>query len=1097
MDIAAWLRELGLEQYIQAFADNDVDARTLRMLTESDLAAIGVVSIGHKRKLAAAIAMLRDGLAEPSRDAAPIADVDVDAEHRQLSVLYCDMVDSTPLSQQLDPEEYREVIRSFHQTCVRTVVEYDGWVANFIGDCVLAYFGWPRAHEDDPERAVRTGLALVQAVTDSGVQVRVGIATGSVVVGDLIREGPAQEQSAVGVTPNMGARLQALAAPGQVVIDELTRRLAPAFAVQPLPAQALKGIAGPVAAYAVSGERATDSRFDARKGHDLTPMVGRDQELALLMERWAQAQDGEGMAVLLVGEAGIGKSRLTRALLDACAAQAHCVRWQCSPYHTGSALWPVVQRLSRAAGLQTEDSTEAALDKLEAAVGEREALAVYATMLGLNGAQRYGPLEMTPQMLRERTLEVLVERLFEMAEERPLLLVLEDAHWIDPTTAELLERCLERVDQARVLIVITSRSDNQPMLAAHPCVTRLSLNRLGRTSVEAIVARLAGGSLQPQTLAMIVAQTDGVPLFVEELTKAVVETGDTAIPASLHGSLMARLDRLPEVKEVAQIAACIGREFDLALLQSVSEQPDTVGPAISKLIAAELVFQRGDRAKPRFTFKHALVQEAARESLLHKKREALHARILSVLEAERPDTPREILAQHAAAAKLPGRAIVHWHEAGKSAQATSAYMEATASLDSAIELIHAQPSDPALQELELDVLLRLWGCRMGLYGLASPATKDIFHRANELLKASPRNHPARLPVQHGLWSWYCFNAQLRDGLTLCLETLAAEEVDGTPESLAIARRFVATNYAYLGEFAKAEALYDQALPMLESERCREFAATFPANPVFATSYQYSIFRCLLGHSEHARRVMERGHAMVGPHTTAFQRACLHLFSAIRAALEREGATVAVELEHLADVLAEHRMLPGFDGYIDILSTWAAPDNGARTEGEIARSLGGLGKLEVSGQRLFSPFFTARLALDLSVSRRHDEAELMIDRAFAVCEETGQGWCDAELWRVRGELLLQAPQPDPSQATRCFTKALELARFRGAKLWELRAAMSLAGLQARQRQTADALSVLTPVYEWFGEDARTVDLAETRALLSELGYGGGRGAFVAL
>ncbi len=1088
MDIAAWLRELGLEQYIQAFADNDIDACTLRMLTESDLAAIGVVSIGHKRKLAAAIAALRDGPAEPSRDAAPSADVD--AEHRQLSVLYCDMVGSTPLSQQLDPEEYRDVIRSFHQSCMRTVVEYDGWVANFIGDCVLAYFGWPRAHEDDPERAVRTGLALVQAVAGSGVQVRVGIATGSVVVGDLIREGPAQEQSAVGVTPNMGARLQALAAPGQVVIDELTRRLAPAFAVQPLPPQALKGIAEPVTAYAVSAERATDSRFDARKGHELTPMVGRDQELALLTERWARARDGEGMAVLLVGEAGIGKSRLTRALLDACAAQAHCVRWQCSPYHTGSALWPVVQRLSRAAGLQTEDSTETALDKLEAAVGEREASAVYATMLGLNGAQRYGPLQMTPQMLRERTLEVLVEQLFEMAEDRPLLLVLEDAHWIDPTTVELIERCLERIERARALIVITSRSDHQPALAAHPSVTRLSLNRLSRTIVEAIVARLAGGSLKPQTLAMIVAQTDGVPLFVEELTKAVVETGEAAIPASLHGSLMARLDRLSEVKEVAQIAACIGREFDLALLQAVSEQPDTVGPAIAKLIAAELVFQRGNRAKPRFTFKHALVQEAVRKSLLHKRREAIHARILGVLEAERPDTPREILAHHAAAATLTQQAIVHWHEAGKAAQAKSAHMEAASFLESAVELIHTQPAGEDMQAVELDLLLRLGQCRM----VGSQASREVFHRANELLKVSPRNQAGRLPVRYGLWNWYYVHAELRQALALGMEAMAAEEVDGTAESLLISQRMVATTYAYLGELAKAQALYEKALPLVDSTQCRKMGGQFIADPSILTLCQYSVMRCMQGHVSHSRDLAERARTLCMPQMPALQRAYLHLLSASRAFLERDQAALRVELVQLIDVVARHR-LPSFEGYIDSFSTWAMAASARPGEKDLAHCLSGIGKLEASGQRLFLPFFMARLANDLSVCDRHEEAMQMIDRAWTLCEETSQGCCDAEIWRVRGELHLRAPQRDPSRAAHCFAKALELARFRGTKLWELRAAVSLARLRAGQRQPADALHVLIPVYQWFG-DFETVDLAETRALLSELGYRGNRRAFVA-
>ena len=1101
MDVAEWLRELRLEQYIQAFDDNDVDAVTLRKLAEADLTEIGVKSVGHRRRLMAAIAELGRESIEAT---APAARTETgaakwQAEHRLLSVLYCDMVGSTPLSGRLDPEEYREVIRSFHDRCVRTVVQYDGWVANFVGDCVLAYFGWPRAHEDDPERAVRTGMALLQAVVGIGVEVRVGIATGSVVVGDLIREGPAQEQTAVGATPYLAGHLQTLAAPGEVVVDELTRRLAPTFAMQALRPQAIKGTGDPVVAYVVRGEQLSDSRFDAHRGEELQPMIGRDQELALLMERWAQAQGGEGVVVLLVGEAGIGKSRLVRALLDSSSPQRHeQVRWQCSPYHTGSALWPVIRSLGRTAGLQVEDTPSEALDKLEALVGDGETSALYATLLGLNGTQRYGPLEMTPQMLRERTLEVLVERLVEMAEQRPLLLVVEDAHWIDPTTVELIERCLGRIDQARILILITSRPDNQPALAAHPCVTRLSLNRLSRSSAEAIVAHLAGGSLKPQTLAMIVSQTDGVPLFVEELTKAVVETGEATIPASLHGSLVARLDRLPEAKEVAQVAACIGREFDLALLQAVSEQPDSVGPAITKLIAAELVFQRGDRAKPRFTFKHALVQEAAHESLLRKRREALHARILGVLETERPDTPREILAHHATAAKLADRAIAHWHEAGKAAQAKSAYMEAASFLESAIDLIDAQADGADRQALELDLQLRLGQCRMSVYGLASESTKEAFHRANELFdKVGARDQPSRLPVQYGLWNWYCQHAELTKALQLGLEALSAEQADGTPESLLITQRMVATTYGYMGDLARAQTMYEEAMPLVDSERCREISTHLPADQRIATLYQYSLTRCIQGHADHSRRLIERAHKLCVASTPALQRAYLFLVSAIRAALERDHATVRTELSALVEMATKHRMLPWFDGFTDILSVWAVIDCGQPAEQEIARYLRGLDKLETSGQRLFLPFFMARLATGLSACERHDEALLMIDRASAVCDETDQGWCEAELWRVRGELLLRAPRPDPSPATDCFAKALEMARSRGAKLLELRAALSLARLHAHQGQAADALNVLTPVYEWFTEGLDTADVIGARALLGELGYGGNRGTLVAL
>ncbi len=695
MDVSAWLRQLGLARYVEAFGRHDIDADRLATLTPEDLDDIGVRSVGHRRKLLEAIGELADMPAAPASM----------AERRQITVLYCDMVGSTALSARIDPEDLRDIIHAYHSVCARQIERFDGHFANLIGDGVLAYFGWPRAHEDDVERAVLAAQAMLQAVdalrTPAGeaIRARVGIATGPVVVGDLIQGGPAQEQSAVGETPKLAAELQALAAPGQTVIDELTRRLLPvSFGVQPLDQHSIGGSAQAVAAYVVSHERATESRFEARKGSDLLPMVGRDQELALLWERWLQARGGEGEVVLLVGEAGIGKSRLARALLDACAAEP-CERfvWQCSPYHTDSALWPVIQALSRGAGLLAQDSTDMALDKLEALSGHnKEVAALYAALLGLDGSRRYGPLDMAPQMLRERTLEVLAGRLRDIANERTLLLVVEDTHWIDPTTLELLERVLEKIDSARMLVLITSRPEKEPKLAAIPSVTHLSLNRLSRSSVEAIIARLGGNRLQVKTQATIVAQSDGVPLFVEELTKAVLETGEAAIPASLHGSLMARLDRIAEIKEVAQIAACIGREFEPAQVAVVARRPvQEMSMAIERLVAAGLVLRLRAGPPATYTFKHALLQDAAYESLLRGRRQQIHARILAALEDDPSGSPPDLLAHHAARAGLSRKAVDYWQQAGEAALSKSAYREAAGHFGKAFALIEARPEGGA------------------------------------------------------------------------------------------------------------------------------------------------------------------------------------------------------------------------------------------------------------------------------------------------------------------------------------------------------------------------------------------------------------------
>jgi len=596
MDIASWLRACGLERYAEAFVAAEFTVDLLPELTDTDLAALGL-PLGPRKAVLRAI---REGEVKPAAvpqvavvtaAASPITTSA--AERRQLTVMFVDLVGSTALSARLDPEEMGAVLRGYQNAVAGEIARFEGHVAKFMGDGVLAYFGWPVAHEDEAERAVRAGLAIVAAVArvsggEAPLACRIGVATRLVVVGELIGEGAAQEQTVVGDTPNLAARLQALAAPGQVVVGEATRRLLGAgFLLDDLGVQALKGIEGAVSAFAVTGERVLASRFEGR-AHGLQPMVGRDQELALPLERWGQAKSGEGQAVLLVGEAGIGKSRITRALLDALRPEPHTrIRYQCSPYHTGSALWPVIQQLEHAARFAADDPPEARLDKLEQALGRDRAADVaplIAHLLGLDGTARYGAMELAPAVLRARTLQARVRQLLALATTQPVLLLVEDAHWADPTTLELIEAWLDAIATAPVLLVLTSRPDHQPALAAHPHVTRLSLNRLGRAGVEAIVARLGGDRLPPATIDTIIARTDGVPLYVEELTKAILETGEAAIPASLHDSLMARLDRTPEVKEIAQIAACIGREFDHALLAAVADRPPVeLAAALDKL----------------------------------------------------------------------------------------------------------------------------------------------------------------------------------------------------------------------------------------------------------------------------------------------------------------------------------------------------------------------------------------------------------------------------------------------------------------------------------------------------------------------------------
>jgi class 3 adenylate cyclase len=606
MDIKAWLADLGLQRYEQAFRDNDIGTDVLPELTADDLSALGITSVGHRRKLLLATAALKTEFARALKDnevgqgPTPPSNPSrssTDAARRQLTVMFIDLVDSTALSIQRDPEDMREIIRDYQNTVAGEITRFEGYIAKFMGDGVLAYFGWPRAHEDEAERAVRAGLAVTRAMTrlrtraGEVLQTRIGIATGLVVVGDLVGEGAAQEQSVVGDTPNLAARLQGAAKPGMVVIAEATHQLVGnLFVLQDLGTQTFKGIAKPTCAFAVLAERPLESRFAAKRAGGLAPIVARDQELGLLIERWRQAKRGEGQMVLLSGEAGIGKSRITEALVDTLSGEPHLLlRYQCSPYHIDSSLYPAIQQIAHAAGFAGDDSPERRLDRLE-------------TLLA------------------------------KATNRKPMLWVIEDVHWIDPTTLELMEFALDRVPGTRVFVLMTARPTFVASFGSHPVVTRLALNRLGREAIQSIIARIARGKRLPEPLLNeITARSDGVPLFVEEMTKAVLESGmlredadafhldgplsALAIPKTLHDSLMARLDRLRPVKEIAQIASVIGRSFDHRTIVALAGQFEgALTEAMQQLVEAELVFRRGIPPEATYLFKHALVRDAAYQS---------------------------------------------------------------------------------------------------------------------------------------------------------------------------------------------------------------------------------------------------------------------------------------------------------------------------------------------------------------------------------------------------------------------------------------------------------------------------------------------------
>jgi class 3 adenylate cyclase len=661
MDIVVWLRSLGLGKYEAIFRENDIDETVLPSLTHENLKELGVASFGHRVKLLDAIAALRNDATvkappvdEATTSSTPSPRSEDRAERRQVTAMFSDLVGSTALSARMDPEDLREVISAYQKCVAETVQRFGGFVAKYMGDGVLTYFGYPQAHEDDAERAVRAGLELVAAVgalkTHAALQTRVGIATGLVVVGDLIGSGASQEQAIVGETPNLAARLQGVAESNSVVIAESTRKLVGnLFELQDLGAQDLKGISGPVRSWTAVRPASVESRFDALHASGLTELVGREEEFELLLRRWSKAKSGQGQVVLLSGEPGIGKSRLTSALMERVAGEPHTrLRYFCSPQHTDSALHPIIGQMERAAGLAHGDTAQVKLDKIDALLAltstSAQDASLFADMLSLPNDGHYPALDMTSEQRRQKTLEALGSQVEALSSSKPVLMILEDAHWTDPTSLEAFSRVVDRLHNLRALLIVTFRPEFEPPWIGRPYVTALTINRLAQRDIEAMIDRCVGNKFIPASVRHdIIGRTDGIPLFVEEMTKSVLEAGSEeeaqwtattapstalAVPASLHASLMARLDRLGPAKEVAQAAAAIGREFSHALLAAVVHKPKAeLQSALDRLVATGLLFRQGVAPQASYLFKHALVQDAAYGTLLRAPRRGLHARI--------------------------------------------------------------------------------------------------------------------------------------------------------------------------------------------------------------------------------------------------------------------------------------------------------------------------------------------------------------------------------------------------------------------------------------------------------------------------------------
>jgi predicted ATPase/class 3 adenylate cyclase len=1112
--IAEWLASIGLEEYAQRFAENAIDLSVVRDLTEQDLKDLGVL-LGHRRKMLRAIAELKGAVLITPQTGAKLVPRD-DAERRQLTVMFCDLVGSSALSARLDPEDLRRVIGACHICIAEVIGRYEGIIARYMGDGVLAYFGYPQAHEDDAEQATRAGLALIDAVanlqTDIGaeLQVRIGIATGTVVVGDLLGEGAAQEQAVVGETPNLAARLQTLAEPGTVLISASTHRLTGGnFEYRDLGHVTLKGWGESVPAWQLLGTSGVESRFEAQHQTRLTPLIGRDEEIDLLLRRWRHAAQGEGCAVVLSGDPGIGKSHIARALQERLQAEPHItLRYFCSAHHTNSALFPFISQLERAARYERSDSPAQKLAKLEALLAQSSAdadhVAVLANLLSLPPNDRYRLPELSPQDRKEKTFAALLAQLDGLAARQPVLMIFEDVHWIDPTARELLTVTLERVPRLRVLLLITARPEFTPPWPGHAHVTTLPLTRLSRRDGAALIERVtAGKTLPEEVMNQILARTDGVPLFVEELTKTVLETGllqerdghyvlnrplpSMAIPMTLHASLTARLDRLAPVREVAQIGAVVGREFSYELLNAVAGLPiGRLEDALGQLVRSELVFCRGEVPQAVYTFKHTLVRDAAYSGLLKSRRVEVHAAIADAFEQQFPEIVEaqpETLAHHLTEAGLFEKAMGYWLQAGKKAAMRSANLEAIAHSQRGIEALGHLADGAEKDRLELDFQLALGPCLIAIQGPASNKAVATFARARELCERLGEP-PEYLQVMFWLATVSVVRGELPQALEAVAALLNAAEARDDRPALINAIRGRAMILFFLGRIVDAREAIERAVEVFSASQEADKMAARAAGQDAGVAMQALMSQVLwvLGDVDGAvtrmAAALERADAVQHAHTHAY----VWYYASVLHALRGDPAIAQAYAERCLAISEQHgfRQWIGLSRAIRGICAAALDASGSRLD-EVKAALD---EYQRAGYQLGITAQSVLLCPVLLLRNEPEAALEVIDHGLSIVSHNSERIFEAELYRLKARALLMRGAPD-AEAESLLDQALRTARSQQARSLELRAATDLARLWINQGKRAEALDVLASIHGRFTEGFGTRDLKEAKAVLVPL------------
>ena len=1103
-ELERWLTAVGLAQLAPVLASHDIDLDIVAELSEGDLEKIGL-SLGLRKKLLKAVAERRLTTAAVARPGPVAPRV---AERRQLTVMFCDLVGSTALSTQLDPEELREVLHAYRDAIAQAVQRFDGYIAQYLGDGVLAYFGWPHSNEHEAELAVRAALAAIDAVRalppclGADIPVRIGIATGLVVVGDRATA----DETAVGETPNLAARLQSAAAPDTIVIEEATRRLlGNLFELEPLAPLDAKGFAEPVQAYRVMRASRAESRFEAFHASALTALVGRDEEVQLLQRRWDRAKAGVGQLVVLSGEAGIGKSRLVAALREHIQADKHVeLRYFCSPNHRDSALHPIAAQIERAAAFDRDDDPKLKLSRIEALFEDGPDASLdrrlIAELLRLPDVGPAPAVALTPQQRKAKTFEALLRQLERLAARRPVLHVFEDVHWADPTSQEALDRTIDRIRSLPVLMIVTCRPEYMPPWVGLPNVTVMTLNRLDRQAGIALIEQVMGsGTLAPDVVLGIAERTDGVPLFVEELTKAILEAGaqgsDAArelslapvntVPAVLYASLMARLDRLGAAKEIAQIGAAIGRECTYELLAAVSGfEAAALVDAIGKLTSAGLLIARGTPPDAVYLFKHALVQDAAYGTLLISRRQQLHARIAELIETRFPELATkepELLARHFAEARQSGRAIRYWVAAGLHAAQRSANLEAIRHLSLALEAIALLPEGEDRDRQELVAQTAIGTSLISVHGYAAPETGAAYTRAR-LLSQRLGDKRGIYATLGGEFSYFFVRADQAMMRHLTQEAKAIADSLNDDALRQVERRLIGLSGMHFGDFAGSRAAMEAMVDSYVAERHRPPPVHYVHDPkIYALAY-LAVVVWIQGYPEQAQRWGDATMAYAAELNNANMTAFAHIYAGAGLhVLLRDPQAMRPHVAAIVELTEQHSLhyfkLSGvmLRGWLMVLDGNAA-----------------------SGIALMQDSVTQRAALAVGWYQTHylcmlAEACLQQGDASAAAEFIAQAkrhiadhdehtW-EAEVQRLEGEIRRQQGSPE-ADIEACLQRALATARAQGAKSFELRAATDLAGHWHRQHRGPEAAALLAPVLGWFTEGQGTADLRRAGALLRD-------------